>query len=265
VIQISKSAPFDGGTGAAEADRHPPDFKVQKRHARICPSTSACYPPRRPVVTRPGVHEMEAFLEMVVASRSKFIAMANTILRNKEDAEDAVQDAFLSGYLHLPSFEGRSALTTWFTRIVMNAALMIRRKRKSVCMNSLLETSTLDEARPMERIRATLPDPEMVYAERETIQFINEALEKMTPGLRQAFNMTYYDEISGPEAGALLGVSSAAFKSRLLRARRLLNKAQRTRVARSARTVPPHWSDSNQRQVNRGSENGDRPSIGLPH
>jgi RNA polymerase sigma-70 factor (ECF subfamily) len=47
--------------------------------------------------------------------------MAYTILRNKEDAEDAVQDALLSAYVHLRAFEGRSALTTWFSRIVLNA------------------------------------------------------------------------------------------------------------------------------------------------
>lgn len=175
---------------------------------------------------------MEAFQEMVLTSRPRFVALAQAILRNREDAEDAVQNALLSGYLHLPSFEGRSALTTWFTRIVLNAALMIRRKRKSSWMSSQPETSTSDDAAWMQRIPTSLPDPEMVYAERETFQFINEALGKMKPALRQAFTMTYCDEMSGPEARALLGVSTAAFKSRLLRARRqLLNQLQRARVA----------------------------------
>jgi RNA polymerase sigma-70 factor, ECF subfamily len=67
---------------------------------------------------------MEAFQEMVLTSRPRFVTLAQAILRNREDAEDAVQNALLSGYLHLPSFEGRSALTTWFTRIVVNAALL---------------------------------------------------------------------------------------------------------------------------------------------
>jgi RNA polymerase sigma-70 factor (ECF subfamily) len=182
---------------------------------------------------------MEAFEEMVVASRSKFLAMANAILRNREDAEDAVQNAILSGYLHLPGFEGRSALTTWFTRIVMNAALMIRRKQKLPWIRPRPETSTSADARRMERIRSSQPDPEMVYAERETFQFINEALGKMKPAHRQAITMTYYDEMSVPEARAVLGVSTATFKSRLLRARRqLLNRAQRNKVTPFRRPTP---------------------------
>jgi RNA polymerase sigma factor (sigma-70 family) len=138
--------------------------------------------------------------------------------------------AILSGYLHLPSFEGRSALTTWFRRIVMNSALMIRRKQKLSRMSPQPETGTSDDAWRIEKIRSSQPDPEMVYAERETFQFINEALGKMKPTLRQAFTMTYCEEMSGPEACALLGVSSAAFKPRLQRARRHLNDAQRTRA-----------------------------------
>jgi DNA-directed RNA polymerase specialized sigma24 family protein len=107
------------------------------------------------------------------------------------------------------------------------------------------ETSNSDDARRMERIRSSQPDPEMVYAERETFQFINEALGKMKPALRQAFTVTYFDEMSCPEARALLGVSTATFKSRLLRARRqLLNQVRRIRVAR-IRSATPSFADKN--------------------
>jgi RNA polymerase sigma-70 factor (ECF subfamily) len=122
---------------------------------------------------------------------------------------------------------------------VMNAALMIRRKQKFPWMSPRPETSNSDDAKRMERIRSSQPDPEMVYAERETFQFINEALGKMKPALRQAFTVTYFDEMSSPEARALLGVSTAAFKSRLLRARRqLLNRAQRNKVTPIRRATP---------------------------
>lgn len=91
----------------------------------------------------------------------------------------------------------------------------------------------------MERIPASQPDPEMVQAERETLQVINEMLGKMKPALRQAFTMTYYDELSGPEACARLGVSAGTFKARLFRARRqLLNQAQRALVAPIRRASP---------------------------
>jgi RNA polymerase sigma-70 factor, ECF subfamily len=229
----SRSASFSGRTGAAAVHKCLPVFRKQKRNARFSACNSASSEPRSSVDTRSETRRMEAFEEVLVASRSKFLAIANAILRNREDAEDAVQNALLSGYLHLPSFEGRSALMTWFTRIVINAALMIRREQKLPWMSSQPETNTSDDARRMERIRSSQPDPEMAYAECETFQFINEALGKMKPALRQAFTMTYCDEISGPEACALLGVSTAAFKSRLLRARRqLFNQVQHIRVAR---------------------------------
>src|SRR5712672_1561048 len=185
----SRSAGFSGRTGAAAVHKCFPVFRAQKRNARFSACNSASSEPRSSVDTRSETQGMEAFEQMVVASRSNFLAIANAILRNREDAEDAVQNALLSGYLHLPSFEGRSALTTWFTRIVLNAALMIRRKRKSAWMSFQPETSTSDDTGWTQRIPTSQPDPEMVYAERETFQLINEALEKMTPVLRQAFTM----------------------------------------------------------------------------
>jgi len=178
---------------------------------------------------------MKAFQEMFVAHRPKFVAMAHSILRNREDAEDAVQDAFLSGYRHLRSFEGRSAITTWFTRIVLNAALMIRRKRTT----PRPETGTSDDAGWMEGIPSSQPDPDMVYAEREAVQLINGMLGKMKPALRRALTMTYYDELSGPEACAILGVSAGTFKAQLFRARRqLLNQTQRVLEAPIRKTSP---------------------------
>ena len=175
---------------------------------------------------------VDALQEMFLASRPKFVGIAYSILRNKEDAEDAVQDAVLSAYVHLRNFEGRSAFTTWFTRIVLNAALMILRKRANSRISSLPEPSVEYEMSWTERIPAPQPDPEVVYAEEETLQLIDVVLRKMSPVLRQAFTMTYYDEMSSREACALLGVSTGTFKSRVFRARRhLMAQAQRSFVA----------------------------------
>jgi RNA polymerase sigma-70 factor (ECF subfamily) len=242
----SASGSFTGRTRAASVSKPLPVFKGRKRNPVSTSCKPASHESHNLVEAGPEVMRMEAFQEMFVAYRPKFVAMAHAILRNREDAEDAVQNAFVSGYLHLRSFEGRSALTTWFTRIVLNAALMIRRKRKSPWISPQPETSTLDDGIWMQRITASQPDPEMVYAERETFQFINEALGKMKPSLQEAFTMTYCDEMSGPEACALLGVSTAAFKSRLMRARRqLLNQVQHTRLA----PICKAWSSSLVSQV----------------
>ena len=228
----SRSTNFIGRTNAAATSEPLPVFRTRKRSVR---STSCELPscgahnvaePRAEVIGR------EAFEEMFVASRPKFVAMASAILRNREDAEDAVQNAFLSGYLHLRSFEGRSALRTWFTRIVLNAALMIQRKRKPSMIQPLPEKSNSHEVNWTENIPASEPDPEMVHAERETLQLVDGILGKMKPVLRQAFTMTYFDELSGPEACAVLRVSAGTFKARLFRARRqVMDQTERSLVA----------------------------------
>lgn len=231
----STSVRFEGRTSAAEASRNPlPVFRRRKRNERPASGRPVSEESQSSIETQPHGQEMDAFKQMFVAYRPKFVAMARAILRNREDAEDAVQNAFLSGHLHLRSFQGRSALTTWFTRIVLNSALMIRRRRKT---SLLSETGSSDDTRRMYDIPASQPDPEMAYAEQEASQFVDQLLGKMKPALRQAFTMTYYQELSGPEASVLLGVSTGTFKARLFRARRqLFNQARRT-LAVSARVT----------------------------
>jgi len=109
-------------------------------------------------------------------------------------------------------------------RIVLNAALMIRRKRTS----PRPETGASDDA----RWRKGSHPPNLIRIwftrMREAVQLINGMLGKMKPALRLALTMTYYDELSGPEACAILGVSAGTFKAQLFRARRqLLNQTQR--------------------------------------
>lgn len=176
------------------------------------------------VRTRRHGHQWEAVQQMFLASRLRFVRLAYAVLRNKEDAEDAVQDAFLSACLHLRTFEGRSALTTWFTRIVLNAALVIRRKRKTSRINSFPKSCNMDDIHWTETIPATQPDPEMLYTKKETFQLIDGLVEEMSPLLRQALTTTYYDEKSNEEACVLLDIKKGTLKSRLSRATRRLTK-----------------------------------------
>jgi RNA polymerase sigma-70 factor (ECF subfamily) len=238
VNHSSISAQCSGPACAGAVDSCLHSSRARNNHLRPHSLTAASYTSSRFVPAQPEGHEWEAVQERFLAARPRFVALAYSILRNKEDAEDAVQNAFLSAYLHLRAFEGRSAFTTWFTRIVLNAALMIRRKRKSLGTDPQRESSTTDDTPWTERIPATQPDPEMMYAEEETLQLIDVLLGRMSPLLRQAFTMTYYQEMSNEEAGALLGVTTGTFKSRLFRARRhLMNQASRLRLAPIRRAI----------------------------
>jgi RNA polymerase sigma factor (sigma-70 family) len=231
------TASSSGQSNEAAARKPLPMFPTLKKNVRRAPSKTASYGTRELLETREEVLRKNALEEMFASSRKRFLAIAYSILRNREDAEDAVQEAFLSAYLHLRSFEGRSALRTWLTRIVMNAALMMQRKRKPFAVRSLSESGVPHDDGWTENIPDSQPDPEMIHAERETLQFMNKKLEKLRPLLRQAFTMTYYDDLSGAEASALLGVSLGTFKGRLFHARRkLLDRKERALVTPIRRT-----------------------------
>jgi RNA polymerase sigma-70 factor, ECF subfamily len=161
--------------------------------------------------------------EIFLTSRERFIRIAYRILRNREDAEDAVQDAFLSACRHLREFEGRSALTTWFTRIVMNAALMVRRKRKNAAAWASHET---DAAMSVftETVPDIQPNPELAYSKAESYEILEAHLKELNPLLREAVVRTYYDELSVTEASSALGVLPETYKARLFRGRRLLQQ-----------------------------------------
>jgi RNA polymerase sigma-70 factor (ECF subfamily) len=169
-----------------------------------------------------------AFEDMFVASHRSFLAIARMILRNREDAEDAVQNAFLSASLNLHRFEGRSALKTWFTRIVVNSALMLRRKRKHFVAEPQTAGATWPEDEWIDSMPAPNPDPEKILADRELIDLVENALGKMKPLLREAFTLTYFEGLNTREGCAAQRVPCETFKARLFRAkRRVLNHTGR--------------------------------------
>src|SRR5215469_9778653 len=189
--------------------------------------------PDHPVKTELEIPATETFHEMFVTSRPKFVATAYSVLRNIEDAEDAVQNAYISGYLHLRNFEGRSALKTWFTRVVLNAALMIRRKRKPVQLVSAPEGATENGSKWMDAIPSSEPDPEMCWAKSEALGLIEELTAQLKPSLRAAFLMYYGNDVSVSEACVMAGVSVSTFKARLFRARcQVIREAKRALVLR---------------------------------
>jgi RNA polymerase sigma-70 factor, ECF subfamily len=148
--------------------------------------------------------------------------VAFALLRNKEDAEDAVQDGLCRAYTGLRSFQGRSSFSTWLTRIVINSALMFRR-RKSVRPEASLEM-ILDghlESVP-EAVADTRPDPESLYATIEVNAIIEKHVRRLRPTLQAAFRLGAIDGLSAAESSRALGVSVSTFKSRIFRARRQL-------------------------------------------
>jgi RNA polymerase sigma-70 factor, ECF subfamily len=145
--------------------------------------------------------------------------VAFSVLRNKEDAEDAVQDGWCRAYSKLRTFERRSSLSTWLTRIVINSALMVRRQNKSRFLISLDEVS--DNARGLQHC---LVDegrtPEEACGDGEVNELVAEQIRQLPPPTRTAFLLREVNELSTSESIERLGVNKSALKSRVQRARR---------------------------------------------
>ena len=140
------------------------------------------------------------------------------ITRNREDAEDAMQDAFLKSYTHLQSFQGDSRFYTWLVRIAANEALMRLRKRRPNQFSLDEPIEGKDDVMPRE-IEDWGPSPEQRYAQTEMQEILNEVIEKLEPHFRTVFVLRDVGEMSTEETAQALGISVPAVKSRLLRAR----------------------------------------------
>ena len=146
------------------------------------------------------------------------------ILRKPEDAEDVVQEAFLSAYRAFGAFKGQSKVSTWLHRIVVNACLMKIRKDKNQA-KYLTDTGYDDVA-----VRDWTSDPEAVTLNGDLRGIIDEGLSLLSSDLRSALVLRDKQELSNEEAAEVLNISVSAFKSRLHRGRVLLRKYMEGRV-----------------------------------
>ena len=158
---------------------------------------------------------------------SKLYRIAFALLNNKEDAEDALQDCLCKAFISLPSFQGRSSFSTWLTRIVINSALMTRRKK------SLHPEASLDEILESEPAQLPLgvvdpkPDPEKIYAEMEINALVEEHVLQLPLALQTTFRLRAIYGFSANEASQALDIPASAVKSQILRARRRLARGLR--------------------------------------
>ena len=162
--------------------------------------------------------DMHAFEELVSRYEAKIFRLAMNITRNREDAEDAMQDAFLKSYAHLKDFQGDSRFYTWLVRIAANEALMRLRKRRP-SQFSLDEPVESDEDLLPRELEDWGPSPEQRFAQTEMHEILGEAIGKLEPDFRVVFTLRDIEELSTEETAKMLGISIPAVKSRLLRAR----------------------------------------------
>jgi RNA polymerase sigma-70 factor (ECF subfamily) len=159
-----------------------------------------------------------AFEELVNRYERKIFRLTMNITRNREDAEDAMQDAFLKAYAHLGDFNQDSRFYTWLVRIAANEALMRLRKRRPNQF-SLDEPIEGEEDLIPREIEDWGPSPEQRYAQSEMREILNQVIDQLQPDFRVVFVLRDVENLSTEETAGALGISEAAVKSRLLRAR----------------------------------------------
>jgi RNA polymerase sigma-70 factor (ECF subfamily) len=161
---------------------------------------------------------------LFMTGRAQLHKVAVSVLGNSEDAEDAVQEGLLAAYRNLSRFQGRSRFSTWLTRIVLNAALMSRRRIRRHA------TSSLDDYNPSHEVLAEVqvmdmrPTPEQAVFLKEKRHLINSSIAQLTPLLQSAFCLRHFGSLSTREAARFLGVNAKVMKSRSWRARQELAK-----------------------------------------
>src|SRR5882724_1867549 len=116
------------------------------------------------------------------------------ITRNREDAEDAVQDSFLRAFIHLKKFDGRSSFSTWVTRIAINSALMILRKKRNSREIAMEVPGELSGTRFEWQSADQAPNPEQKYAQREQEEILRAAIRDLRPALREVVEIQQLQE-----------------------------------------------------------------------
>ncbi len=163
--------------------------------------------------------DMAEFARLVDAYSNNIYRVALKILNDPQDAEDILQETFLKALRALPSFEGRSSLSTWLYRIAVNEALMLVRKRRSnfVSIDADREDDDSD-VEPVEIVDwCCLPEGDLLSAEAR--QFLDTAVQHLSPALRAVFVLRDLEGLSVKETADALNLTETAVKTRLLRAR----------------------------------------------
>jgi RNA polymerase sigma-70 factor (ECF subfamily) len=162
--------------------------------------------------------EVSAFETLVSRYERKIFRLTQNITQNREDAEDAMQEAFLKAYEHLDNFEGNSRFYTWLVRIAVNQALMKLRKRRPNQVSLDEEIQTGEDTMPRE-VEDWGPSPEQRYAQTELSGILSQVIGELDEPFRVVFQLRDIEELSTEETAEALGLSVPAVKSRLLRAR----------------------------------------------
>jgi RNA polymerase sigma-70 factor, ECF subfamily len=182
--------------------------------------------------------DTQAFEELVFRYERRVLAVAQRITNNREDAEDVAQESFHKAFRHLDAFQERSRFFTWLTRIVMNEAYMLLRRRQRV-LEILPESE--DDA-PESASTAFVdqrPSPEESCWRRERTELLTAAINRLRPTIRRTMLLRDIEDRSVEETAQILGTSISAVKARLFHGRQKLRKTVNPALLREVYAAGP--------------------------
>lgn len=189
--------------------------------------------------------DFRAFTELVTRYQQRVYGLAYRMLNSVHDAEDVVQQTFLSAIEHLRDFRGDGAVAGWFLRIAANHALKTLRKKRGLPLVAPpaadSDTDSYADVPHPDFVAPWREDPADLAQQRETRQFIDRALAELDDKYRTIFVLRDIEGLSVRETAEVLNLSEANVKVRLLRARLALREVlTRTLGDESARLYPDH-------------------------
>jgi RNA polymerase sigma factor (sigma-70 family) len=207
-----------------------------------------------------------AYVELCRRHREMVFRTALRITRNIDDAEDIVQDSWMRGFTHIGTFDGRSEFSTWVTRIAINSALTMIRRRRTKTAYSLDDPSDPGNCRVKE-LSEPSRNPEERYLETERVRLVREAIKRLPSKLRTAIEIRQFHEGSVSELAMLAGVSLPTMKSRLVRARlRLREPLSKVLPIRSVPKVLPRTNEADPAQrISRRQKRSEKSVVPRDH
>jgi len=174
---------------------------------------------------RIGTGDHAAFERLMRAYNAKLFRVARSILRDDAEAEDALQEAYLDAYRHITDFRGDARLSTWLTRIVVNHALM--RRRKQVRDRSVVAFGDERWGAHQERDVAdeTTESPTTGMMRAEIRKVLEQRIDELPLAFRTVFVMRDVEDMTVQETAECLSIPPATVRTRLFRARALLREA----------------------------------------
>jgi RNA polymerase sigma-70 factor, ECF subfamily len=164
-----------------------------------------------------------AYVELCGRYRELLFRVVQRITKNSHDTEDVLQDAWMRGFVHIRTFDGRAAFSTWLTRIAINSALMMLRKRRWHLEASLDDQKDSDVSGRLEIVEPS-NGPEDTLLCKERLLRVRQAIDGLPPSLRRVAELRQSTDESLKAMATLTGISVPATKSRLARARFALRK-----------------------------------------